>query len=240
MKRALFFLIIALFMALIVQPNLSTLSDDDVKVPQDDSTAGLITNDNIDMSKCESQAIICLDAANGGLDYGYYQEDHLPEKDVNLEIVQAIGEYLTKADYKVVYTRTGDEDVNPETGVLSFEERINYAKGQNALYMISIQCNEDTDILKKGFSLFTHPNDLMIAVGNSIYENLSAINYSQFEGLDSDHYSNFPILNNEQIPTIMIDIGYLTNEEDYNNLTNPEFQKKIGKAIAMAILKEIN
>ena len=66
-----------------------------------------------------------------------------------------------------------------------------------------------------------------------------AINFSNYEGIDTDHYSNFSILSNRNIPTILIELGYLSNPEDYTRLTDPDYQEKIGQAITNAFLNEI-
>lgn len=61
MKRALWFLIAALIMALIVQPNLSTVHEPEVRTPTN-TTTNAKTNDTIDMGISRSKATICLDA----------------------------------------------------------------------------------------------------------------------------------------------------------------------------------
>ena len=55
---------------------------------------------------------------------------------------------------------------------------------------------------------------------------MNSINLSQFEGIDSDHYENFPILYDSQIPSILLELGYLSNSEDYTKLTDETFQQK--------------
>ena len=66
MKRALWFLIAALIMALIVQPNLSTVHEPEVRTPTN-TTTNAKTNDTIDMGISRSKATICLDAGGGAI-----------------------------------------------------------------------------------------------------------------------------------------------------------------------------
>ena len=77
MKRALWFLIAALIMALIVQPNLSTVQEPQVRTPTNTTTSAK-TNDTIDMGISHSKATICLDAGGCGIDTGYTSCDHTP------------------------------------------------------------------------------------------------------------------------------------------------------------------
>ena len=60
------------------------------------------------------------------------------------------------------------------------------------------------------------------------------------EGIDSDHYENFPILYDSQIPSILLELGYLSNSEDYTKLTDETFQQKIANAITESFLDQIN
>ena len=91
----------------------------------------------------------------------------------------------------------------------------------------------------KGFTIFTRPDEQNVALANEIGQELVAINFSNYEGIDTDHYSNFSILSNRNIPTILIELGYLSNPEDYTRLTDPDYQEKIGQAITNAFLNEI-
>lgn len=239
MKRALWFLIAALIMALIVQPNLSTVHEPEVRTPTN-TTSSAKTNDTIDMGISHSKATICLDAGGGGIDTGYTSGDHTPEKDINLQIVQKIGNYLTQAEYNVVYTRTDDSTIVSANEVDSSKQRIQLAKDQNAQYLISIHMSDDVDTTIQGYSLFTHPKEDLIDLCNAINEKLMSINYSRFNGLDSDHYENFPILMDQSLSTIMIELGYLSNTEDYTNLTNEDYQDRIAHSICEAILAQID
>ena len=87
MRRAILFLIFALFLAMVIQPNLNKQIKEKSKIDvpeQTDST--IITNDTVDNSRCKSKAVICIDASHGGSDAGYTSDGHTSEKDLNLII----------------------------------------------------------------------------------------------------------------------------------------------------------
>ena len=155
------------------------------------------------------------------------------EKDLNLVIAKKIGESLSSVGYNVVYTRSDDS-------TLSTEERITSINSQKANYLISIQMNSSSDSLSKGYSIFTQPNDKMIQLAKNLSNTMNAINLSQFEGIDSDHYENFPILYDSQIPAILLELGYLSNSDDYTKLVDETFQQKIADAITESFLAKIN
>lgn len=239
MKRALLFLACALFCALIVQPNIQRQLQTNSRIPEN-TTSNPTTNDNANIAQSKSKATICIDAGNGGDDAGYTVSDRIPEKDINLAIALDLGKNLTDFGYNVVYTRTNDDIASYENESDSSKERITFAKENNANYFISITLNYDENTFSKGYSLFTQPDDQMIDLANEISERLKSINYSQFEGLDSDHYSNFPILVDQDLPSLLIELGYISNLDDYNSLTDEQFQQSIGRQIALAILEIID
>ena len=80
MRRAILFLIFALFLAMVIQPNLNKQIKEKSKIDvpeQTDST--IITNDTVDNSRCKSKAVICIDASHGGSDAGYTSDGHTLE-----------------------------------------------------------------------------------------------------------------------------------------------------------------
>ena len=216
MRRAILFLVFALFLAMVIQPNLNKQIKEKSKIDVPEQTnSTIITNDTVDNSRCKSKAVICI------------------EKDLNLIIAKKIGDSLASVGYNVVYTRSDDSS-------LSTEDRITSINSQKAKYLISIQMNSSSDSLSKGYSIFTQPNDNMIQLAKKLAQTMNSINLSQFEGIDSDHYENFPILYDSQIPSILLELGYLSNSEDYTKLTDETFQQKIANAITESFLDQIN
>lgn len=82
--------------------------------------------------------VICIDPGHGGESQGthyVYDGEEIEEKNLNYYIAMRLKEYLEKYDnIKVVTDRTQNEDP-------SFEERIAYAKDNNADFIISIHIN---------------------------------------------------------------------------------------------------
>ncbi len=222
MKKALIYFFIALFLALVVQPNLVTnLTKGNQRVPKNTTSGIPATNETMEFNSKETNQTICLDAANNNNDANGV--------DINLDITQKLGTLLENAGYKVVYTRS--EDV-----VVDNSERIQIANEENADYLISITTNSDTDNLQRGFSIMTQEKKKLNKLSTNISEQLEAINYTTFQGIDSDHYANFPILNKADTPAILIELGYTSNDIDLTNLSNDSVQDKIAEAITKGIV----
>ena len=240
MKRAILFLCLGLFISIVIQPNLNMeLHSDSVRVPNI-SNSQPTTNEEASIKKCKSHAKIGIDAARGGEDFGYIEEGKIPEKEINLAIALNIGTKLEAYGYEVVYTRQSDRIEASNTDEDESAQRLSQLKSQDVDFIIRIKMSNNQDTLKKGYAIFTQPTEPVNSLAKTIAEELKTINFSTCEGVDSDHYSNFPILNDKEVPSILIEMGYLTNNEDYSKLTDVSFQEKIGQAISNAFLKEIN
>ena len=74
MRRAILFLVFALFLAMVIQPNLNKQIKEKSKI-----NSTIITNDTVDNSRCKSKAVICIDASHGGSDAGYTSDGHTLE-----------------------------------------------------------------------------------------------------------------------------------------------------------------
>ena len=88
MKRAFVYFLIAIFLLLVVQPNIQTSDlDKNNRVPTN-TTNSITTNENADIPQSESKATICIDPANGGTDTGYVvDENTVITKNITIEAV---------------------------------------------------------------------------------------------------------------------------------------------------------
>ncbi len=239
MKRATSFFLLALFVLFIIQPNLDAKTQTaQIRTPE--MTDSVLTNDDISRKTSKSQATIVIDPDKGGMDAGYDPVGHLAEKDVAMQLAINIGGALESAGYHVEYTRWYDNVETFNTRTESDQNRLDIAKSMNPQYLISIRFNTG-DSLSKGFSVFTQPdNEQLDTLANEIATQIQATNFSVFEGLDTDHYANFTLLSDLALPSIMLQMGYLTNSEDYAKISDSQFQKRIGEAIAQAFLNTVD
>ena len=224
MKKTLIYLIFAVFLALIVQPNIrGNLSQGDQRVPTNTTNGTPATNDTIELKADVKDITICVDVA----------QQSGSDQDINLAMAEAIGKKLEDSGFQVVYTRQ-------DTTTLSNDERLSLARNDKADYLLSITTTNDTDTLQKGFSIMTQQNTNLINLGSDIAEELESVNYTDYQGLDSDHYENFPILTNTNMPAILLEVGYTSNTEDVSALTNEATQDKIATAIARGFVLHIS
>lgn len=237
MKRAVMFLIAALFILLVVEPNFvgnQTARAD--KVPVYTSGAALKTNNDVETKQSTSHALIYIDPTRGGNDVGYSAENQFAEKDLLMQLALTIGSSLEKAGYRVEYSRWYDDIPACSSEDECESVRLNKAKELGADYILSISLNQDTS-LHRGFSIFTQPNSITLEeLAKEMSNQIRATSYSRDEGIDTDHYDSFSILKDTSTPSMLLQIGYITNPSDYDKISNTKFQTRIANAITQAFL----
>ncbi|EJF86000.1 N-acetylmuramoyl-L-alanine amidase [Candidatus Bartonella washoeensis] len=90
---------------------------------------------------------------------------------------------------------------------------------------------EVTDILIDLTRRETHTFSVNFA--NSIIANLSKSNINLIN--NPHRYADFQVLKAPDIPSVLIEIGYLSNKEDEKLLNNPEWRKQMATSIAHSI-----
>ncbi len=167
MKKAAIYLLLGLFALLVLHPGLdSSFSRPDVRVPAV-SENGSTTNEDATLTTSQSHAVIAIDAGHGGTDYGYASDTTIPEKDINLDLAQAVGRKLAAAGYQVIYTRESDDVPDFDTEAAASQDRISRMKQQGAQYLVSVQLSSSPDPLDRGFAVFTQPSDQLEALGKA-------------------------------------------------------------------------
>ncbi|MBF0578625.1 N-acetylmuramoyl-L-alanine amidase [Erysipelotrichaceae bacterium RD49] len=184
----------------------------------------------------ETVATVLLDAGHGGIDGGNVTNDVL-EKDLNLSITNKVAQYLKELNpnIDVKVTRSTDETPWFEDELSDLNYRLEQQKTQNADYFFSIHCNafgEDPTV--EGMVFFVNPTDtVMKDLVNKIGDNLTAVGWTQnYNVID---YELLQLVSMSDIHSSLVELGYMTNEFDFQKLTDPTEQDKAAKAIAAAI-----
>ncbi len=241
MKRAIWFLVIALFILLVIEPNTHTNTDVAAeRIPVYDPEAPLRTNNDVETRQSVSNALIVIDPARGGRDAGYKGAGQTSEKDLTMQLALTIGSNLEKAGYRVEYTRWYDDVPACSTEEECENSRVQEAKDLGADYVISLALNQD-ESLHRGFSIFTQPNNAKLSsLAKDLSTSLQSISYTRYEGMDTDHYDSFALLRDDQLPSVLLQLGYVTNPQDYSKLSDPKIQERIGQAVTRSFLNSVN
>ncbi len=166
------------------------------------------------------QKILFIDAGHGGKDPGAISETGISESFINQLFADEMEILAKEKGFKVVRTNPNPNDY------ISFDDRkkiINQSvTTSNAKeYLISIHANSSKDITISGTELFIYRDEEISAGSKELAEKLKiALN------TNSINQKGLQILR-VPIPAVLIETGYLSNENDLNNLLNQAYRKEM-------------
>ena len=180
--------------------------------------------------------IVVVDAGHGGKMPGAVKKNII-EKDLNLAIVLKLKEVIEQADnqdIKVLYTRL--EDVNP-----SYADRVGLANKLNADLFISVHNNASStgkfNDENGTMVLYSQgePNDVSKRFAEICLKNVTEMTGSKRLGLvkGNDIY----VVRESEVPVALIEVGFMTNTKELDNLCSASYQYKIAQGIYNAILE---
>ena len=176
--------------------------------------------------EAEAAPLVVLDAGHGGDDvgapsFGYY------EKDLVLPITLAVGERLEAMGYRVSYTRSDDTTV-------SLAARAEQANTQGADIFVSIHANafpQNPDV--NGLETYHLPGGQGAKVlAECIHEAVLAATGANDREVRT---ANFYVLRYTDMPAVLVETGYLTNEDECARIADPEYQQLLADGIAAGI-----
>lgn len=182
--------------------------------------------------------VVVIDAGHGGNAPGATKQD-VYEKDIDLNIVLKLKEIFDASEDKsigVYYTRT--DDSNP-----SFANRADLANKSDADLFISIHNNStpsgrmsningtqvmydetkgEEELGTKGLAQICL-EEVIGAIGSS--------NKGLVEG------NEIYIIRSSEVPVALIEVGFMTNQTELNNLRSEEYQGRVAQGVYNAIMR---
>lgn len=187
-------------------------------------------------------AVVMLDAGHGGSDPGAAGlSDQVRECDVNLLVTYAAMDELKKMGVTVYLTRYGDDK-------MLLEERKAVTRSIKPDLFVSIHSNGSENPESKGTSTY-YFKPFSFRLATNIYNELLSVHRNNFyygrqelynELADAVQYYPFGVTRIEDCPSVLIEIGYVTNDEECYKLIDTNNQKLLGKAIADGIMKTLS
>lgn len=170
-------------------------------------------------------SIIVIDPGHGGYQLGAVI-GQVQEKNINLQIALLIGKFLFKKGHVILYTRDVDNTLN-------LADRLRIISEANADALISIHCNaiEDNPNTKQDERKFVHGVEIFYRDEED--KNLAASMYRMMlkadigcRGMFQDKErlgKRLAVLNNVKVPSILVELGYLTNTNDLAFIISNKF-----------------
>lgn len=188
---------------------------------------------------------IAIDAGHGGIDGGAVSKEGAIEKDLNLAIAIYLRDYLQQAGAIVLMTREGDYDLAAEDTkkvakrkTEDLMKRVAVIKEAKPDLVVSIHMNSIPSVKWYGAQTFFYP---------------SQVNNGQFAALIQEEIKRnlanttriaAPIKNEvylmkqiTDIPLALVEVGFLSNPDEANRLSDGDYQRSIAAAIYQGILR---
>jgi N-acetylmuramoyl-L-alanine amidase len=171
---------------------------------------------------------ILLDPGHGGQELGSVGPNGYPEKDINLIISKLLQKELTERGAKVVLTRETDR-------YLFLEERVKLINEIKPTLALSIHYNalpDGGDAMKtQGISTYWYnpqAHDLAVFLHNYLVEKLNRPSYGVF-------WNNLALTRPNIAPSVLLELGFMINPDEFEWITNLDEQQKLAEAIANSI-----
>ncbi|MCX8131751.1 MAG: N-acetylmuramoyl-L-alanine amidase [Clostridia bacterium] len=202
----------------------------------DDRNRTGVYNQEIPVGKAAG-AVVAIDPGHGGKDCGTSFEK-LEEKDISLDISLTLGEMLEKAGIHVLYTREEDE-------YIGLGKRAEIANEAGADLFLSIHCNSMEDDTSCNGSETLYKNKKS-ETGKVSSKKFAEIIQGELPGAISTKDNGIKlrprlaVLVATDMPAIIAEVGYISNESDRAKLASEEYRKKAAEALYRGVIKALN
>ncbi len=190
---------------------------------------------------------IAIDAGHGGPDGGATSKEGVIEKDITLAIALYLRDYLQEAGAVVRMTREDDRDLaNPNTKGLSkrktedLKERAKLIRTENPDMLLSVHLNAIPSPRWDGAQTFyTDKHQHNETLATLIQEELkrTVVNTDR---VAKKADSNLFLLRTSEVPTALIEVGFLSNPEEARKLATEAYQKQLAAGIYQGVLRYVS
>jgi len=185
---------------------------------------------------------VILDAGHGGKDGGASSRDGLIERELVFNITKFVEENLRLQGFNVILTRFDEHDLASDYATNRKREDLNRrAKIMNSCenaIAVSIHANSINNTRWRGAQTFYDPRslenkELATHIMEAMRANISEVTREQRP------ISNIYILRNSEIPTALVEVGFLSNPDEARLLACEDYQRLLAYAIFEGILSYI-
>ena len=187
--------------------------------------------------------VIVLDAGHGGIDGGAESKNGVLEKDLNLKITLKLKEILERENIKVLLTRDSDSDLsdNENESIKSrknqdLNKRIEMINNSSANLLVSIHMNSFPQEKYSGWQTFYKKNCIYSSeVAKLVQDNIKQVTQIENKRVPME-INGVKIIEKSNIPSILIECGFLSNKQEAEKLNTEEYQEQIVQGIAKGII----
>ena len=192
----------------------------------------------------ETRHTIVIDPGHGGNDPGKVAINSALEKDVNLAIALKLKKYLEQEDMEVVMTRQEDKGLYEETDsnkkVHDMKNRLAIMEGAKPALVVSVHQNSYPEESVSGVQVFYYRDSAEGKRAALLMQEQMIATLQPAKEREAKENSTYYILKKTTVPTIIVECGFLSNQEEADRLTSEDYQERVAWAIHLGIMRYIN
>jgi N-acetylmuramoyl-L-alanine amidase len=165
--------------------------------------------------------LIVLDAGHGGKDPGAVGPGRTREAHVTLAVIGYLEEELKAMGWRTSLARSDDSEI-------LLAPRVAVANNQKADIFVSVHCNSLDRNWVKGIETY-YRNPYSVPLAKKLHAALVGKLDSPDRGI---RYANFYVIHHTTMPSVLCEIGYISNPDEERKLADPAYQRKVAKALA--------
>ncbi len=193
------------------------------RIPENISELPTKSSEKILKKRKSGEKVVVIDPGHGGIDYGAIRSG-INEKDITTDVSLRVAKILRSDGFKVYMTR--DEDKT-----LSLQERVDFAEENEPDIFVSIHVNSSEGTTATGLETHYY-HDYSIGLAKVVHEALTKHVNSKDRGLFK---SKFYVINHTTMPAILVEIGFISNEDERQDMISEKRKQATAKAIAEGI-----
>ena len=194
-----------------------------------------------------SNRIIVLDAGHGKPDEGAEGNNGTTEEKANLSITLKLQKLLEESGATVILTRSNENgiyDQNSKTiremKVSDIKNRVKIGNDSSADILVSIHLNKGDNSSYNGFQTFYKKDDeqgkrLAVDIQGSLKDTIKTENKRE-----AHEISGIYLVDNVEIPTTIVECGFLSNPQEEEKLLTDEYQNQLAWGIFIGIMNYFN
>ena len=197
----------------------------------------------VGINSIQTRKTVIIDPGHGGIDVGAVGIDGSLEKNINLSISLDLYDFLMVSGINAVLTRDGDYEVyraGEQRTKSDLYNRMDYINSVPDSILISIHQNHFENEAEWGTQIWYSPNDeksptLADKILNSVKKNIQPENKRINKKSDDSYY----ILYKAQKPSVMVECGFVSNENENKRLQDKEYQRDMAYSVLTGICEEV-
>lgn len=197
----------------------------------------------VGINNIQTKKTVIIDPGHGGIDVGTVGIDGSLEKNINLSISLDLYDFLMVSGLNTVLTRDGDYEMyraGEQRTKSDLYNRMDYINSVPNSILISIHQNHFENEAEWGTQVWYSPNDeisptLADKILQSVKKNIQPENKRENKVSDNSYY----ILYKAQKPSVMVECGFLSNENENKRLQDKEYQRDMAYSILVGICEEV-